>query len=598
MPIQNPAPSFPMQTATPSHSVPRLGVGSGLSAGGVATLRPVPNVAMPVAIAGITLPPLHERWVSGQKCLFREIPIPVHSDWAFTQAWRKHKVAYFERGFSVRNVNGKWLLSQWLLLGPPVTLTPIGQERLESLLAPTTGKLDLQYQAPALVLPELPQWIADKLRGYQIEPARQLLRALINGPKEWGFAGAFDGSDMGTGKTYMAMAAALAMGKKIIVLCPTVGTGGWQRAFDHFGATPHAITTYEAVRGGWRSHIVQQVGDRFIWQLPKDIIIILDEGQYVRHDDSLTFQCCVGAIRQGIPIIIASATIAINPMEMRFMGRITGLHKGANDWDRFLAEHGCAKKGQTWKWDGKGHHLTRINSKLFPFRGCRVRKQDLGDDCPETIIEALPFDLPEGIKIEQQWREAKEMLERMKEQGKTAAAIASVERNVRMKIWQASENVLVPHLAQRIRQDVKEGNSVAVFMSFSKSRLALARLLNTNAGFYGGQPPARRKYWEDEFQANRQHILVSNIGAGGASVSLHDIHGERPRIAYIFPTDHVVKFEQATGRVDRVGGQSLSRQYIPHIKGSLTEEMIRSLRRKMANIARINDGTNAAGARF
>ncbi|HYF33644.1 MAG TPA: hypothetical protein VD994_00025, partial [Prosthecobacter sp.] len=274
-----------------------------------------------------------------------------------------------------------------------------------------------------------------------------------------------------------------------------------------------------------------------------------------------------------------------------------GLHKGFEDWERFLRDHGCLKVRTSWKWDQKNHHLIRINTRLFPFRGARVRKQDLGEECPETVIEPLPFNIPEGARIEQEWKDTEEMLARIGQQ-QGGARLKIMESRARMRIWQQCESAIVPYIAQRIRQDVKDGKSVAVFMNFNHSRLALARLLNTNAGFYGGQPLPRRQHWEREFQADREHILINNIGAGGASVSLHDVRGERSRVAYIFPTDDVVKMEQATGRVDRVGGKSVSQQFIPFVAGTMTEKMIMRTRLKMRRIATINDGSSTAGARF
>jgi hypothetical protein len=336
---------------------------------------------------------------------------------------------------------------------------------------------------------------------------------------------------------------------------------------------------------------------KFTWKHPGEIVIILDEAQALRHDDTLTVRCCSAAVRQGIPIIVASATIATSPIEMRFAGRISGLHKGDDDWHRFLVNHGCYNKGKSYVWDGKHHHLLRINTQLFPWRGARVRKQDLGEECPETTIETLPFDIPEAAKVEAEWKATEDMLRRLALQ-MSAPQLRIKEQQAHMQMWKKCEMLLVPYLADRIKKDVRDGKSVAVFMNFNESRIGLSKLLNTSAGFYGGQPLKKRQYWEREFQADRQHVLVNNIGAGGASVSLHDVNGWRARVSYIMPTDHVIKMEQATGRVDRVGGKSASQQFIPFVAGSMTEKMIHRTRQKMLRIATINDGSMAASARF
>lgn len=561
----------------------------------------IPDISPPVKLPGLVLPALHQKFTRDGTAHFREAKIPMPCEHAFRQSWRTSTRAWRERGYTVRQHEGAWLLAQWLM---PVkggyTLTKYGREQVAMLGQPQQQSLALQTPTPTLELEPLPHGLEDKLRDYQVEPARQLYRALRKGPTEWGYSGAVDFSDMGTGKTYQDLAAALATGLQVGVLCPSVGQPGWQRAFDHYGAEPLFISTYEAVRGAWRPQIAtMDATGKFTWTNPRRMILILDEAQACRHDDTLTVQCCSSAIRQGIPIIMASATIAISPTEFRFAGRITGLHKGDDDWPRFLREHGCVKTGGSWTWDRRSHHLERINARLFPRRGCRVRKQDLGEDCPETIIEVLPFDIPEAGRLNQTWLAAQEFVDRLRQQGMPEGKIKSIERTTRMKTWHRTERALAPYVAERVRQDVRDGNSVAIFTNFTDCREEIGRMLNTRAGFYGGQNKKIRAYYESQFQSNREFVLVSNIGAGGASVSLHDIHGERPRIAYLFPTDDPIKFSQATGRVDRVGGQSLSRQFIPCVKGTLTEQIVHRTRQKMARIDIINDGRrSSASPRF
>ncbi len=402
-----------------------------------------------------------------------------------------------------------------------------------------------------------------------------------------------------TGKTAMSMAAALATGREIGVLCPVVGRAGWERMFRHFGAEPRFLETYEAVRGGWRPEIVSKRGDgNFWWKKPEDLILILDEAQAVRHDTSLTFEVCDNAIRQQIPMVIASATIATSPIEMRFAGRITGLHSGSHfDFERFLSTHGCYEQGRTWKWSGKNEFLQRIHGRLFPRRGCRVRKEDLGDKCPETVIEVLTLDVDGAEEIERHAKDAEELFARLRKSGVPESQIKMRENVARMALWQRTEDALVEAVAARARRDIANGRSVAIFMNFDRTRIKMAKLLGNAPGFHGGQPQHLRAKLEAEFQACRIHALVSNIKAGGASVSLHDTTGERPRSAYIFPTDRVVDMVQASGRVDRVGGQSVSEQWIPCVVGTVTERMVERTRRKMLSIGTINDGKDAE-ARF
>lgn len=544
----------------------------------------------PPLAAEVKLPPLHQKWLADGIRLFRQAPLRFWGgDQRFFLHWNKHKAAWLGAGWSVKKVDNIWFAQQWLTAD--YRLTPVGLDLLKRFGAPAQGELGLKVESELGELPELPGGLEDKLFAYQRQPARQLYRAVTQGRAEWGYPGAVDLSDMGTGKTYQALAAALATGKKVIVLCPVVGRNGWLRAFQHFGAEPHALETYEAVRGNWRREIVELYRDgSWFWHNPNDIILILDEAQALRHDDTLNVQCCSAAIRQGIPIIIASATVAIDPREMRFAGRITGLHRGAADWDRFLAEHGCWQQGKSWTWDKDLRGLSKMHAKLFPRRGCRVRKEDLGDEVPETIIEILALDVPEAQQIQQEWQDVENLVSRLTAQGVDSRKIRMDVQIARMHLWQRCEDALVEPVAERARAELDEGRSIACFLNFNASRIRLGKLLGTSAGFYGGQNRKARAFYEAQFQADKIHVLISNMGAGGASVSLHDVRGERPRTAFIFPTDHVVPLTQATGRVDRAGGKSISRQFIPVVAGTISERMVRSTRRKMLGISSLNDG--------
>jgi hypothetical protein len=430
------------------------------------------------------------------------------------------------------------------------------------------------------------------LYDYQKSHAAQLLRALQNGEREWGYPGAVDMSDVGTGKTAVDLAAALATGRKVAVLCPVVGISGWQKMFQHFGAEPYHIGSYEAVRGNWREGIGKFEGDYFKWENPQDIVLIADEAQITRNMDSITTACIGGAIRQKIPMICASATLALSPLELRIAGRITGLHRGGEDWIRFMRENGGRYEPDENRWWWNKYEIEKladIHKILIPQRGCRMKKSDIGDH-PGTTIEVLPFFVEEAQAIENEWNKIESQVRRMEMSGCKREVILNVRRGGRMRVWKKSEMALVPHVCARIKDDLAAGNSVTAFFSFTESRELAGTILGTNNGFFGGQNPKKRKELIDKFQSNEIHVLLSNIGAGGASVSIHDTTGDRPRIAYIFPTDQPVKMGQAIGRIDRSGGKTHAHQYIPCVAGGISQRMVESCARKLEQLAVLNDG--------
>ena len=169
-----------------------------------------------------------------------------------------------------------------------------------------------------------------------------------------------------TGKTAMSMAAAIATGREIGVPVPRCRPCRLGAHVPPLRRRTRFLETYEAVRGGWRPEIVSKRGDgQFWWKKPEDLILIRTKPASTSADRD--FRGVRQRHRQQIPMVIASATIATSPIEMRFAGRITGLHSGSHfDFERFLSTHGCYEQGRTWKWSGKNECLQRIHGRLFP----------------------------------------------------------------------------------------------------------------------------------------------------------------------------------------------------------------------------------------
>lgn len=572
-----------------------------------AALPRVPDPSPPAFYDGIGIPRPWRKFTPSGLAWFRQVQIPLFREDAIFTHWKKHKREWLARGFQMSRLNGVWTFTQWLAgaTESAFTLTATGAEILaahDKANAPVVQELALA--AVELVYPDLPDGMDAKLMPHQIMPARQLLRALRQGKEEWGYSGALDMSDMGTGKTYVTLCAALATGRSVGVICPPAGRKGWLAAFAHFGAEPEFLDSYEGVRGGFRPHIAaRDASGNFRFKSPENLIIILDEVQNLRNEKTLSVECFSAAVRQSIPIICASATIALSPLEFRFAGRIVGLHDGGEDWDLFLLRHGCSRKsvGGKWKWNEDRATLAKIHARLFPSRGCRVRLEDLGDAAPETEIRVLPVACSAADEIEAMFREGQSTIAKLERQHAHAGRVLALRRNLRLRTWQACERALVEPVSAMVRQYVRDGFSVALFMSFDESRIRMGRALGETAGIYGGVSAKRRDWLMTEFQSDRLHILVNNVKSGGVALSLHDVLGDRPRVSFIFPTDHIISFIQSTGRVARVNAKSKSDQLIPCVVdssgGGVMLRMVERLRAKAFNISVINDGASD-GASF
>ncbi len=561
-----------------------------------------PPVALP---AGMELPAaLHQRYVAGPgRVWFRECPIPIWASRTWIPIWQGNKLAFAKRGFSLRQHEGQWYLCQWLC-GMPGNygLTQQGIAALDRLTAPV---LPLQLPPPVeLVLDPLPNGLEDLLYPYQRPAARQLFRALTHGKEEWGYPGAWDASELGTGKTYESLAAAIATGREVGVICPkaVIGTPprygnkgtGWTGAFAHFKQQPLFVLNYESLRTGSRA-FCKRNGTQFEWACSaEETLLIFDEAHFLANK-SLNRSLAFAAIRQRIPCMMISGTMAQSPLHMGATGVVVGLHDGTRQgYERFLAAHGCIKSGNSWKAP-RGRqaaiHLAAIHRKVFPMRGARVRIKDLGDLFPDTQIICEPISTEATDLIAQAWKDAKTAIEKIDAQGGINETQKRMMQNAAyMDAWHNSERAKVSTIVTKAHEELAEGRSVAIFVNFTDVREALMRELKTKCAIFGGQNQFHRDACIADFQADRERVIIANTAAGGVGVSLHDLHGNHPRTAFLLPTNNAVHLGQALGRVHRAGGVSKSRQIVLFAADTVEEQICESTRAKLSNISTLNDG--------
>lgn len=572
-----------------------------------ATLPRVRITDCPVALPdGLALPALTRQ--TGRA--FREVRIPLYFDIQFKNIWQRNKLALRQRGFTIVKRDHAWWLQQYLAGEPGNwTLTPIGAEQLAALTAPKTVPGPPMEIPVELILPELPYNLEAKLYEYQRQPARQLYRALTRGKEEWGVAGAWDCSDLGTGKTFQSLAAALATGLEVGVICPKAvigsakGKSGWLGAFAHFEQQPAFVINYESLRTG-RREFVRKTGNKarpYEWTVdPDNVLLIWDEAHNLKNP-SLNRSMAFAALRQDFRQLFVSGTMAAKPTNLAATGVAVGLHRGDSvSYSEFLRRHGCYQVGNAWEFDKfKGApHLARIHGQVFPHRGARVKISDLGDRFPATQILCEPIETEDTKAIAKAYEEATAIVEIMRNQGKNESEILNAQRIAYMAARKKSELAKVPALVDKANEEIEAGRSVAIFLNFTEARERIMAALKTTCGIYGGQDARQRDEAMRRFQADESRVIVVMSAAGGTGVSLHDVNGEFPRTALICPDNNAVTLGQVLGRVHRAGGKSRSRQLIVYAADTIEEQICENVRQKLNSIASVNDGDLNPQAKF
>ena len=394
---------------------------------------------------------------------------------------------------------------------------------------------------------------------------------------------AIDGSDPGVGKTYVAAHVAKTNASQVLVVCPKVSIPPWKKILSGFGVPILDVVNYEKLRTGKTLHGFWNQRKQFTWFVPEGTLVIFDEVHRCKGKDSQNAKMLRDA--KGLPLLLLSATLAENPMELRAVSHVTGL----SDWHSFwswLLRNGC-KKGRFGLEFNKHRQdvLAKLHEELFVRRGSRIRIADLGDQFPETQITAEALDFGDEIdRIYKEMDAELSALEERAENDKPAQALT-----IALRARQQVELCKVPGIVSLAQDFLDEGKSVVVFTNYRATLDALCTKLKTECAIHGGQDADERQDCIDRFQANQERVIVVNIVAGGVSLSLHDIHNTNPRVALVCPTYSATDLRQALGRVHRSGG-SKSLQRILFAAGTIEEKICARVSAKLERLDLLNDG--------
>jgi superfamily II DNA or RNA helicase len=506
--------------------------------------------------------------------------------------WNKQKLVLRTKGYSIaKNTSGQWTLNEWQLKKGEFRES-FGKDN------PKEEKKSVPIEVESPLLPYTVKNVTG-LREWQVPLVAQLCAAMKANKA------AIDGSDTGAGKTYVATATARELGLKIAVVCPKSVISAWKRVIGkHFGMEPVFVLNYESVKTGkyknigtWKPVSRDSNREFFQWNIPKDTMLVFDESHRLKGQGTQNAEIAVAAKKQKYQILCCSATNAINPIELKATGLILNLYK--KGFPQFLRDHDCAKGRFGWEFGGDKEVLKKLHSELFLKRGVRIRKEDIKGfpDC-EIIAEAYNIDDVSEKEMKKVYAEMNRELSLLSIKCKNTAEWKINAMVIQLRARQQSELLKVPLFVEMIEDSLEDGMSVVVFLNFSETIRALAKRLNTNCIVWGENKGDERDKNIDAFQADTQRVILVNVQAGGAGLSLHDLNGKYPRIALISPTPSAVNLRQALGRIHRDGAKTKSMQKIIFIANTEEEDTCDRVKAKLENLDTINDGDVLVGSIF
>ena len=409
---------------------------------------------------------------------------------------------------------------------------------------------------------------------------------------------AADTSCTGAGKTYIALLAAKALGKRVCVLCPKIVIPAWQEAAAACGVKLVWARNYEnllakANQGGsdpdiapFQWVVMPKVGR---WYIPKGSMLVCDEAHKLSGETSKTACMLQAARRMKIPTLLLSATLAESPIKLKSIGYALGLHNGSEDgFEKFLRTNGVTQTpwGRAYAEGAVG--MQKIRSQLAEKIG-GLTPADI-PDLPENFVQMLA--LPTGQNPDHAYRAVLENLE-LHAADPLVAMLRARQIAEYDKAEAIAEHALLAH---------EEGNAPVIFVNFRETGERLMELLSELVPLRidGDVSDRDRKEVMAQFQCGVVTCLICQISAGGVGISLHRTSlSVRPRVSFISPGFSARDFLQALGRIRRVGGvDSQVVQKIVYAEDSEIESTIaNSIRQKIECLDSLND-SDLAGALF
>lgn len=435
-----------------------------------------------------------------------------------------------------------------------------------------------------------------ELLDFQVQHAQVIADALLSGGR------ALDASDTGTGKTYVATVVCSTLDARPFVICPKSVIPAWKKVLSEFGVRPLGISNYETLHNcmyfddhgvktncPWLKRVSSnnnrdhpsntKTGYTYEWRdLPDNAILIFDEAHRCKNHRTLNSVLLYSASVTNVRILLASATIADTMSNFKVAGFVLKIYPAMSHAMNWMLH---AEKSNS------GVPMAGVHASLFG-KGIasRMRIKDLGGHFPSNQVVAQSYEMDCQQEIEEQYHLIEMEVQRLKDKEELSGSGLARIMFARMRI----EQLKIPCILEIARQYLDEGNAVAIFVNFNNTLQVISEQLNTRCTISGDNTGVERQANIDAFQSDASHVIVCNIRSGGVGVSLHDTHGQFPRVSIISPSWSAQDMLQALGRTHRAGGLTPVRQRIIFCANTIEDSIATILMEKINNISALNDG--------
>ena len=434
----------------------------------------------------------------------------------------------------------------------------------------------------------------------QREHAVNLLNSLyINGV-------ACDQSETGTGKSYVAAWIAKNLNSPVVIVCPKIMIPAWTKVLSYFGIKAHCLINYEKLIRGNTEHLSFKDGkdngpSDYTINFPKNSLVILDEVHKCKSATSKNSDFLIKLKMDGYKSLLLSATAATNPLEMKAFGFATTLHN-LTSYRQFITDSGAyVGRYGGFQIDLQSQKtveaMSNIHDKLFNLYkvSSRMTRKMFDKIFPDNHVMVECFDMGTNTdKINRVYQQMESELAALEE---SSVNYSQHHFAIMTKARRMAELLKVPTMVEMIEDWYDEGISPVVFVNFTDTVEAIEKQLAKNKKFdgkiariVGGQSDKVRQKDIELFQSDNKRIMIANLAAGNAGVSLHDLNGNFARGAILSPSYSAINLLQALGRIHRAEGKTKCIQKVMFAAGTIEEDACKRVQSKLNNLECLNDG--------
>jgi superfamily II DNA or RNA helicase len=301
---------------------------------------------------------------------------------------------------------------------------------------------------------------------------------------------ACDRSETGVGKTLTALEAVRLLGLYFVICSPKNLLTHWRHWVNEMGLTAYCllISNWEAIKLDLHPrYFTRETG----WKAPPEkFVIIFDEAHRAKSHKTQNTQMVHTARRQGLPLLLLSATLVQDSLSLSGLAYPLGLVARQSYWIAFAKQYGL---GINYVWGGYEDRSTGMQRQalhaLLDKCGVRTRRRDIAiADC---LTQADLVDAANLADIRKAYTEQEQRIRELEGLEASAAEILVERLRARQKI----ELLKTPLFVEAALEHLEAGSKAALFLNFNDSVAAAvdtiqSRTASGNHHRRDARPPA------------------------------------------------------------------------------------------------------------